>query len=273
MCAELRIQMMDLITHLAYRDKVSDSLVKSYARILRSLGLEARLSGPAALALLTDLPLRRVKSHWLGERLPRLGDHTIYLKAIVARVCGSCSIYDEPRINLGQRVPALINAWRHAARQSLDSAFVESDDHAGAITWPEFVERWTNGKLRDRTLLSVAVDFSGHQRIGAGWILRLRRVRPGRKPLRESLVVVNDKGRPRLALRLEHAPGAPASAALESWSLYPDEILWRSPDRRIVVLDENVQAPSDPDLTVLRTEIMSRGALPLLFVSEPQQRP
>jgi hypothetical protein len=175
---------------------------------------------------------------------------------------------------LDRAITEMEAAWPFLARRKLFPDFVHTDYRADAIPWPDFVERFAAGEFADATTLRVAVDFSGSQCVEMGWIIPLKRVAPSRKAYRESLIIVDRDGRPRLAWRIEYAPRERRGAPPEMWSLYHDEILWREPTGRIIAIEPgSVVLPPDPDLKVLHIETFERGSLPILFVCTHQVAP
>jgi hypothetical protein len=156
--------------------------------------------------------------------------------------------------------------WGFQARVALQVGFVHANDRPNVIPWPDFSSKWLSGDLDGVVSLRVGIDFSGSQSVEIGWVIPLRRVSPSRQPYRESLIVVEYNCRPRLAWRIEYAPGARGSAPPEMWSLYHDEMLWREPTGRIIAVDQEVFVAPDPELRVLRIETFERGSLPILFI-------
>lgn len=249
----------------------------SYARALRRLAEHVRIEGPSGLAKLAGVSRRTAKAHWLGERLPGLDAHRAYAQAVIAARRHDLDPGDiiGPEL-FAQALTNLETSWDFGNNSMLESSFVERDERAKAMPWPDFLTAYEAGVLDNYRMLSVAIDFSGYRSVEIGWILLLR---PANKVRREAFVVARYKGRTVLLQRLQHAPNP---RAREVWRIWPNEMLWRDPHKRQIMprigaleMDIDALKRRDPELEVFVPEIVRRQdpALEIIYVCDPSRLP
>jgi len=188
------------------------------------------------------------------------------------KLSSSSAGFDPDRsMRLSQLFADMINAWRFTATTQLEGTNFVEHDHVDTepIPWPQFQSLWSRGELETRSKIDVVVDFSGSQSAEMGWTLPFERVRNHKVNVRyrESLFIIDYDGRPRMAMRVQHSPGAAMSSSPEMLSIYHDEFLWRDSRRIIEIPDQpNYAQPlPEPDLLVLRPITIRRDSATVLF--------